>query len=115
MAYVVDTGILTSHTVQYSARKLRCLLIHFTRNFKAERLGGANFANTVNTDENGHGTHVSGTIGGTTFGVAKSVSLVAVKVLDADGAGTSSATLSGLQFGECLARTSSDPTNSQQC
>lgn len=42
----------------------------------------------------------AGTIGGKTYGVAKSVSLVAVKVLDADGAGTNSDTLAGLNFGK---------------
>jgi subtilisin family serine protease len=52
-----------------------------------------------NTDENGHGSHVAGTIGGNTFGVAKAVSLVAVKVLDADGAGTNSGVINGLNFG----------------
>jgi hypothetical protein len=49
--------------------------------------------------ENGHGSHVAGTVGGTTYGVAKSVSLVAVKVLDADGAGTNSGVIQGLNFG----------------
>ena len=84
VAYVVDTGILVTHS-----------------EFQGRATFGANFANTVNTDENGHGSHVAGTIGGKTFGVAKSVSLVAVKVLDADGAGTNSDTISGLQFGKC--------------
>ncbi|TVY85731.1 Subtilisin-like protease, partial [Lachnellula willkommii] len=51
------------------------------------------------TDENGHGSHVAGTIGGATFGVSKSVNLVAVKVLDADGAGSNSGVISGLNFG----------------
>jgi len=54
----------------------------------------------VDTDENGHGSHVAGTIGGRTFGVAKSVNLVGVKVLDADGAGTNSQSIAGLQFGK---------------
>lgn len=43
---------------------------------------------------------MAGTIGGITFGVAKSASLVGVKVLDANGAGTNSDTIAGLQFGE---------------
>ncbi|KAG9245090.1 protease [Calycina marina] len=80
-AYVVDTGILVSHS-----------------EFEGRATFGANFANDVDTDENGHGSHVSGTIGGVTFGVAKSVSLVAVKVLDADGAGTNSQSIQGLQY-----------------
>lgn len=52
-----------------------------------------------NADENGHGSHVAGTVGGATFGVAKQVELVAVKTLDADGAGTNSGVISGLNFG----------------
>ena len=52
-----------------------------------------------NTDENGHGSHVAGTIGGATYGVAKRVNLVAVKVLGADGSGTNSGVISGLNFG----------------
>lgn len=52
------------------------------------------------TDENGHGSHVAGTIGGRTFGVAKRVNLVAVKVLDADGSGTNSGVLAGMNFGK---------------
>lgn len=81
VAYVVDTGIMLTHS-----------------EFAGRAVWGANFVNTNNTDENGHGSHVSGTIGGTTYGVAKSVSLVAVKVLDADGTGTNSGVISGLQF-----------------
>jgi len=81
-AYIVDTGILASHS-----------------EFQDRATFGANFANNVDTDENGHGSHVAGTIGGRTFGVAKSVSLVGVKVLDADGAGTNSQSIQGLQFG----------------
>ena len=50
------------------------------------------------TDENGHGSHVSGTIGGATFGVSKNVDLVAVKVLDANGGGSNSGVLNGMQF-----------------
>ncbi|KAH8749562.1 putative subtilisin-like protease [Hyaloscypha sp. PMI_1271] len=81
VAYVVDTGIKLTHA-EYGGRAI----------------WGANFVNTINTDENGHGSHVAGTIGGATFGVAKAVSLVAVKVLDADGAGTNSGVIQGLNF-----------------
>ncbi|TDZ13392.1 Alkaline protease 1 [Colletotrichum spinosum] len=80
-AYVVDTGILTSHS-----------------EFEGRATMGANFVNNVDTDENGHGSHVAGTIGGRTFGVSKSVNLVGVKVLDGDGAGSNSGVLEGMQF-----------------
>ncbi|TVY24127.1 Subtilisin-like protease [Lachnellula hyalina] len=80
-AYVLDTGIRTSHS-----------------EFGGRATFAANFVNTVDTDENGHGSHVAGTIGGATFGVSKSINLVAVKVLDADGAGSNSGVISGLNF-----------------
>ncbi|TVY51756.1 Subtilisin-like protease 2 [Lachnellula cervina] len=80
-AFVVDTGIRISHS-----------------EFGGRATFAANFVNTVDTDENGHGSHVAGTIGGATFGVSKSVNLVAVKVLDADGAGSNSGVISGLNF-----------------
>lgn len=46
----------------------------------------------------GHGTHCSGTIAGKTYGVAKKAKLVAVKVLDANGGGTNSGIISGIQW-----------------
>ncbi|KAF5988209.1 putative alkaline protease (oryzin) [Fusarium bulbicola] len=80
-AYVVDTGIKVDHT-----------------EFEGRATFGANFINNVDDDENGHGSHVAGTIGGATFGVAKNVDLVAVKVLDASGGGSNSGVLQGMQF-----------------
>jgi subtilisin family serine protease len=49
-------------------------------------------------DCNGHGTHVAGTIGGTTYGVAKAVKLVAVRVLDCAGSGTTSGVIAGIDW-----------------
>lgn len=50
------------------------------------------------TDCSGHGTHVAGTTGSTTYGVAKNTELIAVKVLGCDGSGQSSSILSGIQW-----------------
>ncbi|KAI3324869.1 protease [Xylariaceae sp. AK1471] len=83
-AYVVDTGILTTHQ-EFQGRAAMA--------FNA-------IEGSANTDENGHGSHVSGTIGGATFGVAKNVQLMGVKVLDADGSGTNADVLDGLNFVE---------------
>lgn len=47
-------------------------------------------------DCNGHGTHVAGTLGGATFGVAKDVTIVPVKMLDCDGSGSDEAMLSAI-------------------
>ncbi|KAG0223906.1 hypothetical protein BGW42_005483 [Actinomortierella wolfii] len=81
-AYVIDTGINTGH-----------------QDFGGRAVMGANFiSGSINTDENGHGTHVAGTIGGTRFGVAKRVNLVGVKVLNAQGSGSFSGIIAGMDW-----------------
>ncbi|KAI1416973.1 oryzin precursor [Hypoxylon sp. FL1857] len=82
-AYIIDTGIFVDHP-----------------EFEKRAEFGANFVenSTNDTDENGHGTHVAGTTGSKTYGVAKKTNLVAVKVLNADGAGTISQFIAGLQW-----------------
>jgi subtilisin family serine protease len=80
--YVIDTGIRTSHL-----------------DFGGRAVWGANFiTGSPNTDEYGHGTHVAGTIAGRTYGVAKRATVVAVKVLDKNGAGTMSGAILGLNW-----------------
>jgi subtilisin family serine protease len=81
-AYVIDTGIRFSHT-QFGGRA--------TSGFDAVDGGSAD-------DCNGHGTHVAGTIGGSTYGVAKSVSLVAVRVLNCNGSGSTSGVIAGIDW-----------------
>jgi subtilisin family serine protease len=55
-------------------------------------------SDTDASDCNGHGTHVAGTIGGRTFGVAKEVNLVALRVLDCDGGGWESDFEAALEY-----------------
>lgn len=49
-------------------------------------------------DCNGHGTHVAGTVGGATWGMAKGVGLVPVRVLDCAGSGTASGVIAGIDW-----------------
>jgi len=82
-AYVVDTGILASH-------------IDFGGRVAAGWTAVADGNGT--TDCNGHGTHVAGTVAGSTYGVAKSATLVPVRVLDCSGSGYNSDVVAGLDW-----------------
>jgi len=82
-AYIIDTGVLLSHT-QFSGR--------MGNGFDAVTTGGN--AN----DCNGHGTHVAGTVGGTTYGVAKGVTIHPVRVLGCTGSGTNSGVIAGMDW-----------------
>jgi len=81
-AYIIDTGILFSHA-QFGGRAVS--------GYDAVDGGTAD-------DCNGHGTHVAGTVGGSTYGVAKSVSLVGVRVLGCNGSGTTSGVIAGIDW-----------------
>ncbi|NQW77127.1 MAG: S8 family peptidase [Cytophagales bacterium] len=83
-AYIIDTGILSTH-VDFEGRVVR--------GYSAI---GTSTTNWI--DQNGHGTHVSGTVGGRLYGIAKNVNLIAVRVLDARGAGTNSDVLEGIDW-----------------
>jgi subtilisin family serine protease len=82
-AYVIDTGILLAHS-----------------EFGGRAIGGFSAINTATDwiDANGHGTHVAGTIGGLKYGVARDVTLVAVRVLDASGSGSISGVIAGINW-----------------
>ena len=80
-AYIIDTGIRTTHT-QFTGR--------IGNGFSAIS-GGV-------TDCNGHGTHVAGTVGGTTYGVAKGVILHPVRVLSCSGSGSNSGVIAGVNW-----------------
>ena len=81
-AYIIDTGIRFSHS-QFGGRAVT--------GYDAVDGGSAD-------DCNGHGTHVAGTVGGSTYGVAKGVSLVAVRVLNCSGSGSTSGVIAGINW-----------------
>jgi hypothetical protein len=80
-AYIIDTGIRFSH-VDLSGRA----------SLGTDVFGGNG------ADCHGHGTHVAGTVGGETWGVAKDVTLKSVRVLDCNGSGTTSGVIAGVDW-----------------
>ncbi|MGW7205422.1 S8 family peptidase [Streptomyces sp. NPDC054837] len=81
--YVIDTGIRISH-----------------KDFAGRARYGWDFVGNDRTasDGNGHGTHVAGTIAGTKYGVAKRAEVVAVRVLDSAGSGTTAQVIAGIDW-----------------
>jgi aqualysin 1 len=81
-AYVIDTGIRFSHS-----------------DFGGRAITGYDAVDGGSADDcNGHGTHVAGTVGGSTYGVAKAVTLVGVRVLNCNGSGTTSGVIAGVDW-----------------
>jgi subtilisin family serine protease len=82
-AYIVDTGILPTHT-----------------EFQSRASIGYDAITPLDpkADCNGHGTHVAGTVGGKTYGVAKAVRLIGVRVLDCNGSGSTSGVIAGVNW-----------------
>jgi subtilisin family serine protease len=82
-AYVIDTGVRITHT-QISGRA----------SYGYDAVDG----DTTASDGNGHGTHVATTIAGSTYGVAKQARIVAVRVLDNNGSGTTAGVVAGIDW-----------------
>lgn len=82
-AYVIDTGVRNSHN-----------------EFNGRATSGYDFVDNDSdaTDCNGHGTHVAGTIAGSSYGVAKNANIVGVRVLDCAGSGTNSGVIDGINW-----------------
>ncbi|HUH16111.1 MAG TPA: S8 family serine peptidase [Gaiellaceae bacterium] len=81
-AYVIDTGIHFSHS-----------------DFGGRAVSGFDAVDGGSADDcHGHGTHVAGTVGGSTWGVAKGVTLVGVRVLNCSGSGTTAGVVAGIDW-----------------
>jgi subtilisin family serine protease len=81
--YIVDTGISSTH-IDFTGR--------MSTGFSSITDGNGT------NDCNGHGTHVAGTTAGTTYGIAKSATVIPVRVLDCIGSGTTSGVIAGLDW-----------------
>jgi len=79
--YVLDTGIRFTHS-----------------EFGGRAVAGYDVFGGDASDCNGHGTHVAGTAGGSTYGVAKGVNLISVRVLDCFGNGATSGVIAGVDW-----------------
>ena len=79
-AYVIDTGVMVGHS-EFGGRASAGYSV----------FGGSG-------DCNGHGTHVAGTVGGSTVGVATEVKIVSVRVLDCNGSGTIDGVIQGINW-----------------
>ena len=81
-AYIIDTGIRFSHS-----------------DFGGRAVSGFDAVDGGSADDcHGHGTHVAGTVGGSTWGVAKGVTLVGVRVLNCSGSGTTAGVVAGIDW-----------------
>ena len=80
-AYIIDTGIYAAHP-----------------DFGGRASQDADFTDGGPSDCNGHGTHVAGTVGSSTYGVAKDVTLHGVRVLNCSGSGSTSSILAGIDW-----------------
>jgi subtilisin family serine protease len=81
-AYIIDTGVLFGHN-----------------DFGGRAVSGFDAVDGGSADDcNGHGTHVAGTVGGSSYGVAKGVQIVGVRVLNCQGSGTNAQVVSGIDW-----------------
>jgi subtilisin family serine protease len=85
--YVIDTGIRLTHN-EFGGRAV----------LDFDAVGDGNNGAATCNGSGGHGTHVAGTIGGNTYGVAKNVTLHAVRVLGCDGYGFESWVIAGIDW-----------------
>ncbi|HLL37361.1 MAG TPA: S8 family peptidase [Streptomyces sp.] len=82
-AYVIDTGVRITHS-ELTGRAFNGY----------DAVDG----DTTAQDGNGHGTHVATTIAGSTYGVAKKAKIVAVRVLNNSGSGTTAGVIAGIDW-----------------
>jgi len=94
VGYVIDTGVYCAH----QEFDTRC------------SFGFVANPTWTKDDKNGHGTHVASTMGGTLYGVAKKLTIIAVKVLGDDGSGTNAGVIAGIDYAAKAAKSSGKPS-----
>lgn len=80
--YVLDTGVEITHQ-------------EFPNN---QAIWGGNFADNINSDCHGHGTHVASTVAGSTVGISRGTRIIAVKVLGCNGSGSYSGIIQAISW-----------------
>ena len=107
-AYIIDTGIRSTHqefkgrlgkgyNVAAASTGLQSLLGGVP--VVGGLLGGGNSGDADDTEDcNGHGTHVAGSVGGSSYGVAPKVTLHAIRVLSCEGSGSTSGVIEGVDW-----------------
>jgi len=86
--WILDTGVLTTHT-EFSNQAG-----YSTTRATAD----INYAGGTNSDQNGHGTHCAGSVGGRNCGIASEARIHSVRVLNAQGSGTTSGIIDGIKW-----------------
>jgi len=99
--YVVDTGIDTLHSEFQNLAGSTRIVKNIYNAFITSRTNPSS-----NTDDVGHGTHVSGTIGGLTVGLSPNANLYGLKILNSDGEGSSADVVLALDYVASLAQSS---------
>lgn len=95
---MIDSGVDAGHPVRHFPFLYSPSQLNIEQDFRGRAFQIQSFVPGSNIDDNGHGTHVAGTVGSHTFGVAKRATILGVKVLRYDNSGEWSYIIAGMDF-----------------